>query len=182
MQTWQFTPLTFLALNPFFSLWPICNTRHKKIRCRLCDLRNAARVCYKLYPVRHDFPDGSKRRTHLLTRAPAAGVFFCRLCARPLFELGSCAFLIQIANPARPHPHHSSSPGPASRVKPCAKTRTASRLWGLTPAAIPVFWLPCLRRRSLPFASRFPPRTPEQRSIIVGPNPSPRWPLPYRNP
>lgn len=41
---------------------------------------------------------------------------------------------------------HSSSPGLSSRVKPCARRRTASRLRGLTPAAIPVFWLPYLRR------------------------------------
>jgi hypothetical protein len=75
--------LTFLALNPFFSLWPIRNTPLKKTRCRFFDLRNAARLCHRLYPVRHDFPDGSKRRTYLLTRAPAAGVFFCRLSRRP---------------------------------------------------------------------------------------------------
>jgi hypothetical protein len=51
------------------------------------------------------------------------------------------------------HPHR----GLSSRVKPCAKTRTASRLWGLTRSAIPVLWLPCLRRRSLPLKSRSPP-------------------------
>jgi hypothetical protein len=51
---------------------------------------------------------------------------------------------------------HSSSPGLSSRVKPCAKTRTASRLRGLTPAAIPVLWLPCLQCRSLPLVSRSP--------------------------
>jgi hypothetical protein len=74
--------------------------------------------------------------------------------------------------------HHSSSPGLSSRVKPCGKCRTAPRLRGLTPAASPVFWLPCLRAPSLPLVSRFPLRTPGQRSLIAGLNPAPRWPLP----
>jgi hypothetical protein len=68
-------PLTFLALNPFFSLWPLRNIRRKRLSCRFFDFRSAARICHKLYPVLHDFPDGSKRRTYLLTRAPAAGFF-----------------------------------------------------------------------------------------------------------
>ena len=52
--------------------------------------------------------------------------------------------------------HRSFSPGMSSRVKPCGKSRTASRLRGLTPAANPVFWLPYLRRPSLPLKSRTP--------------------------
>jgi hypothetical protein len=61
--------------------------------------------------------------------------------------------------------HHSSSPGLSPRVKPCGKSRTASRLRGLTRSAIPVFWLPCLQCRSLPLISRSPP------------SPAPRLPL-----
>jgi hypothetical protein len=58
---------------------------------------------------------------------------------------------------SRPITPDSSSPGLPSRLKPCAKRRKFSRL--LTPAAIPVLWLPCLRRRTyrsypgFPFAS-----------------------------
>jgi hypothetical protein len=54
------------------------------------------------------------------------------------------------APPKLPAPPHPSSPGLSPRVNPCAKKRTASRLRGSTPAAIPVFWLPCFRCRSLP--------------------------------
>jgi hypothetical protein len=43
--------------------------------------------------------------------------------------------------------HHPVSPGLSSRVKPCAKRRTASRLRGFTPAAIPVLLLPCSTAR-----------------------------------
>jgi hypothetical protein len=59
--------------------------------------------------------------------------------------------------------------GPPSRVKPCAQRRTASRLRGLTPAALPVFLLPCLRSRSMPptYPSLPHPPPPQQ------PNPFP---------
>jgi hypothetical protein len=65
----------------------------------------------------------------------------------------SCHEPLRIADNISPTNHnhqktrdHSSSPGLSSRVKPCAQRRTALRLRSLTPAAIPVFRLPCLRR------------------------------------
>jgi hypothetical protein len=76
----------------------------------------------------------------------------------------SCHKPFRIGNNSRPtrhnhqktRGHHSSSPELSSRVKPCGKSCTASRLRGLTPTAIPVFWLPCLRRRSPATQSRSP--------------------------
>jgi hypothetical protein len=68
--------------------------------------------------------------------------------------------------------HHSLSPGLSSRVKPRANTRPASRLRGLTPAAVPVFWLPCLRRPSLPLNPALSPiRHPEQAPQDQNPSP-----------
>ena len=72
----------------------------------------------------------------------------------PCLTWGSCALCIQIANPKLRSRGHSSSPGLPSRVKPCGKSRTASQLRGLTPAAIPLFSLP---RPSLPLKSKSPP-------------------------
>jgi len=69
-----------------------------------------------------------------------------------------------IDEPSPLHPN-SSTPtfiltGTFVARKALRECRTASRLRGLTPAAIPVFWLPCFRRRSLPPTYPAPPFAP----------------------